>query len=186
MLFKLPDGQTAVSVEGIEFTANAEGIINATGCLPVVLHKLEHQAKATPIIGAEAEAILTQRKAPGQIDGGHRVAFRLPDGHASVSVAGVEYFGDKNGEFIVESCTPEIEFSLLQHAKCTRGRLPNFTPEQRLDRASLQKRLLDDFGIKVDGRTTMANMEAILENALAEQAAKEAADRAIAGAALVA
>lgn len=160
MLFRCPDGMTAVSVSGVEFTV-VNGLINAEGHPPEIHEGLVRYAKCVKLTAAEAAAVTTSTTAPppvpSQIHKPRR--FRAPPNVSSLSVAGRMFTPDENGLFIVDSCTDEMAHSLVAHAKCEALRMPPHSEEKKATKADVMKRMTEA-GIPYDGR---ASLERLLE-----------------------
>ena len=175
MLFRVPPGVGSISVGTVEFTADENGLINAEGCTPEIIHKIEHEAKCEPVVGSSS-AFGSHKGIPvnGPQPSGRKGMFKVPAGVGSVSVEGREFFADDDGNILVPDITDEIAEKLVGQAHCERVRLPPLLPEQKAEKEELIERLTAA-GIKLDGRLSIARLREMVVDMEKAESEKKAA-----------
>lgn len=182
MFFRLPEGVTAVTVEGIEFHADENQLISAEGCSGSVFETLVTICKAVRVNDASAAVGFRDGEpvvpptAPGIIfkSSYPPMAFKVRDGVGAVCVNEMEFVPDAAGRILVRSCSEETRRKLVEEAGCESIRLPNLLPDERAFKAALLV-ALDQAGVQKDGRTSVAHLRALAEETGIDIAAIEAA-----------
>lgn len=176
MYFRVPEGVTAVSVEGIEFMADENGLFSAEGCSGSVFDALVNVCKCvrvndiSTVVGTREDGGTMLAPKPSY----PAMAFQVRDGVGSVSVNGTEFAPGPDGKFIVRSCSPDTADKLINQAGCKRISLPNLLPDERAFKTALLA-ALDAAGVQKDGRTSVAHLRDLAAEKGIDLAAIEAA-----------
>jgi hypothetical protein len=168
MKFRLPPNTSCVGVDGHEFFADENGIIDATGHSGSTMEKLMLM-KAEPL--APVPANLAEIKATAAVSGAiwpGVIRFKAPHNVSCVSVGAAEFQVDEDGIVAVENCPHETARLLEEHCKCT---LVAPIEVQMRQQETAQKRdvreglktflrdILKKASISFDGRATVEHLQ---------------------------